>query len=296
MSAMQEFLVNIDVDTGDLESEEVDQLKRAERERALELAAEGFLQILWRIPGRWANVGVWRAPNREMLLQALGTLPLRPFMSIDIQELEEHPNDPRTLDEHHNQASHSEKLEPLPELPIRTRSTGRGPLGRAAEISQVSLPELPELTMRSRRLDESPSPIPQHAPATTGAPWVTLEIDLTSVLLDVAADRADERVRLVVENAAAEVSSAGSLSLSHSGRNGLDSAGNPSPNAALTIDIGRVRRAAMIRPLPGGEDAIQIRTVATLTATGTGAADFDAAGDLLRKIRDTLTNASELDA
>jgi muconolactone D-isomerase len=49
---------------------------------------------LWRIPGRTANWGLWRAADATELHDALTSLPLWPHMHIEVVPLAKHPNDP----------------------------------------------------------------------------------------------------------------------------------------------------------------------------------------------------------
>jgi muconolactone D-isomerase len=65
-----------------------------EAERAQELVEGGYIRRLWRIPGRWANVGLWRAEDATALHEALASLPLFPWLEIRVQPLAAHPSDP----------------------------------------------------------------------------------------------------------------------------------------------------------------------------------------------------------
>ncbi|WP_374114865.1 muconolactone Delta-isomerase family protein [Pseudarthrobacter sp. R1] len=93
---MSEFLVRVDIDTGDLPTAEVERLRAAEGARAKELAAAGHIIALWRVPDAWSNYGLWRATDEFELTKLLDSLPLRPFMTVRIQCLAPHPNDPRS--------------------------------------------------------------------------------------------------------------------------------------------------------------------------------------------------------
>ncbi|MER5996409.1 muconolactone Delta-isomerase family protein [Streptomyces viridosporus] len=93
---MREFLVEITTDippgTGQAE---VDRRRAAEAVRAKELAATGHLARLWRPVGESRSIGVWRADDEhELHEKVLGTLPLRPWMTLTVTALESHPNDP----------------------------------------------------------------------------------------------------------------------------------------------------------------------------------------------------------
>lgn len=65
-----------------------------EAERAKQLAADGILRRLWRIPGRRANWGIWTAASADELHAAIASLPLFPYMTITVYPLAAHPNDP----------------------------------------------------------------------------------------------------------------------------------------------------------------------------------------------------------
>lgn len=90
-----EFLVHIEVRwPPDGDPEQKARLVAAEAERARELAAEGRLRRLWRIPGRWANYGLWEAPDATALHAAIASLPLAGWCDIEVVALARHPSDP----------------------------------------------------------------------------------------------------------------------------------------------------------------------------------------------------------
>lgn len=96
----QEYLVEIHVKwppEGDPEMRET--LTRGERKRARELAEAGVIQRLWRIPGRWATLGLWRAKDVSALHEAISSLPFFPWLDVSVRPLGDHPSDPR-LDPH----------------------------------------------------------------------------------------------------------------------------------------------------------------------------------------------------
>jgi muconolactone D-isomerase len=90
-----DFLVHITVTwpTG-IAPEEQQRLIAAEAARAKELAAEGRLRRLWRIPGQRANWGIWNAPDPTALHAAIASLPMFPYLVATVHPLATHPNDP----------------------------------------------------------------------------------------------------------------------------------------------------------------------------------------------------------
>lgn len=90
-----EFLVAIEIRLPEgMPDDERARLAAAEAERAAELAAEGTLLRVWRVPGRRANRGLWAAPDATALHAALTSLPLWPYLEIEVQPLAAHPSDP----------------------------------------------------------------------------------------------------------------------------------------------------------------------------------------------------------
>jgi len=87
-----EFLVRIDVELpADMTEPRRRELLEAEAERGRELLASGALRRIWRVPGRRANVSLYEAPDATELHALLTSLPLWPWMDIDVQALATHP-------------------------------------------------------------------------------------------------------------------------------------------------------------------------------------------------------------
>jgi muconolactone D-isomerase len=87
-----EFLITIEITEPPADGRT--ELVNSEAARARELAAQGHLVKLWRIQGRWANAGIWSAQDAEELRSVLDSLPMRPWMTVTVNALEPHPNDP----------------------------------------------------------------------------------------------------------------------------------------------------------------------------------------------------------
>lgn len=93
-----EFLVRIQINwPPHAPEEERARIFAEELEAGQRLAHAGQLRRLWRIPGRWANWSLYEVADATELHAALVTLPLYPWMDIEVHALAEHPNDPRAL-------------------------------------------------------------------------------------------------------------------------------------------------------------------------------------------------------
>lgn len=91
---LSEFLVHIEfVGEERIPVDEIDPLIMRERARAAELAREGHLKRMWRVPGRRANWGLWAAEDASQLHEILESLPYWPYMEIEVHPLAKHPVD-----------------------------------------------------------------------------------------------------------------------------------------------------------------------------------------------------------
>ena len=95
---MVEFLVNITLRwTDGMDADEKARIIAAERVRGSELAASGHLVRIWRVPGQFANWGLWRAADATELHEVLTSLPAYPWMTqVQVIPLARHPSDPGT--------------------------------------------------------------------------------------------------------------------------------------------------------------------------------------------------------
>jgi muconolactone D-isomerase len=71
---------------------EFDRLKATEKARAEELQRKGTWVHLWRIAGQYSNISVFDVPDHDALHAVLSTLPLFPFMRIEVLALARHPS------------------------------------------------------------------------------------------------------------------------------------------------------------------------------------------------------------
>jgi muconolactone D-isomerase len=76
----------------DMPPEQASALKAREKAIAQALQREGIWRHLWRVAGRYANVSVFDVPDNTALHDTLMTLPLFPFMEIEVQPLCRHPS------------------------------------------------------------------------------------------------------------------------------------------------------------------------------------------------------------
>lgn len=75
----------------DADSEQVRKLSEQEHERAKVLQEQGKWLHLWRVAGKFANVSIFEVESPAELHEILNSLPLYPFMEVDITALCRHP-------------------------------------------------------------------------------------------------------------------------------------------------------------------------------------------------------------
>jgi muconolactone D-isomerase len=74
-------------------AERRDELRAAERARAMELREAGILKRLWRVPGRNATIGLYEAADPAELHDALMSLPMSPWLDVTVEPLALHPQE-----------------------------------------------------------------------------------------------------------------------------------------------------------------------------------------------------------
>jgi muconolactone D-isomerase len=75
----------------DADPEKIKQLGAQEHERAKELQQQGKWLHLWRVAGKFANVSVFKVSDPAELHEVLNSLPLYPFMEVEVAALCHHP-------------------------------------------------------------------------------------------------------------------------------------------------------------------------------------------------------------
>ena len=74
----------------DMPAAQADELKEREKAIAQGLQREGSWRHLWRIAGRYANVSIFDMPDNAALHDTLTSLPLFPYMEIEVRPLCRH--------------------------------------------------------------------------------------------------------------------------------------------------------------------------------------------------------------
>lgn len=70
----------------------MDEIKRAEKERAIEIQKSGKWPHLWRVTGKYSNISIFDVESNDELHELLMSLPLFPFMEIKVTPLSKHPS------------------------------------------------------------------------------------------------------------------------------------------------------------------------------------------------------------
>ncbi|TDW69841.1 muconolactone Delta-isomerase [Kribbella pratensis] len=87
------FHVRMDVQLPpDLDPAERAELLGRERDRAIELQKAGAWPGLWRIVGEYANISIFDVPSNDELHDILSSLPLFPYMKLQVTPLATHPS------------------------------------------------------------------------------------------------------------------------------------------------------------------------------------------------------------
>lgn len=87
------FLAHMQVNIPDtVPAERAAKLKADEKALAQELQKSGKWRHLWRVAGQYANYSVFDVASNDELHDILMSLPLYPFMKIEVTPLAQHPS------------------------------------------------------------------------------------------------------------------------------------------------------------------------------------------------------------
>lgn len=87
------FMVEMQVKVPlDYDQARFEQLKAAEKARFQELQRAGTWRHIWRIVGHYSNVSIFDVESNAALHDLLTTLPLYPFMDVQVTALCRHPS------------------------------------------------------------------------------------------------------------------------------------------------------------------------------------------------------------
>ncbi|MEN8040468.1 MAG: muconolactone Delta-isomerase family protein [Actinomycetota bacterium] len=90
-----EFLVHIEQDISpDMDPDRLAAVKAAEGVRGQELVDAGKLRRIWRVPGRRAVKVLYEVDDTNELHDILSSMPLFPWMDIEVTALGSHALDP----------------------------------------------------------------------------------------------------------------------------------------------------------------------------------------------------------
>jgi len=75
-----------------MEADRFELLKAEEKARAQELQRQGKWRHLWRVAGQYSNISIFDVADHDELHAVLSTLPLLPFMAVQVTPLARHPS------------------------------------------------------------------------------------------------------------------------------------------------------------------------------------------------------------
>ncbi|MEN3977689.1 muconolactone Delta-isomerase [Acinetobacter sp. CWB-B33] len=84
-----EMTVSIPLDSDPVK---MDEIKKSEKERAIELQKSGKWPHLWRVTGKYSNISIFDVESNDELHSLLMSLPLFPYMDIKVTALSKHPS------------------------------------------------------------------------------------------------------------------------------------------------------------------------------------------------------------
>jgi len=90
--------MNVNLPTA-MPPDQATRLKQDEKDLAQQLQREGKWRHLWRIAGQYANVSIFDVGSVDELHTLLTSLPLFPYMQIEVMPMCRHPSSVRSDDQ-----------------------------------------------------------------------------------------------------------------------------------------------------------------------------------------------------
>ncbi|MHC2990321.1 muconolactone delta-isomerase [Pontibacter sp. HJ8] len=85
----------------DMDKTYVDDLKAKEKALSQELQRQGKWTHIWRVVGKYANVSIFNVDSAGELHELLMSLPLYPFMEVEVTALCQHSSSVKNEEEAH---------------------------------------------------------------------------------------------------------------------------------------------------------------------------------------------------
>ncbi len=74
----------------DWSAAQIDDLKKREKERAIEMQQQGKFLHLWRVVGKMANISIFDCASNDELHELLTSLPMFPYFELTVVPLAKH--------------------------------------------------------------------------------------------------------------------------------------------------------------------------------------------------------------
>lgn len=82
----------------DMDADKATELKAVEKALSLKLQEQGKWRHIWRIAGQYSNFSIFDVDSNEELHEILMSLPLYPYMNVEVTPLLRHPSSVRDDD------------------------------------------------------------------------------------------------------------------------------------------------------------------------------------------------------
>ena len=82
----------------DMNADEVSELKQAEKALSHKLQEQGKWRHIWRLAGEYSNFSIFDVESNEELHDIMMSLPLYPYMKVEVTPLLRHPSSIRDDD------------------------------------------------------------------------------------------------------------------------------------------------------------------------------------------------------